>query len=176
MQIGGLMHKIFVCCLLLVVTNIHARSLVIYEDKDGTTYFSDKQIEGLKKVSEKEYKSEISGWYQVCNKDRFNGSKICTLSKDTVLVMLKDGDYAVSVGKRHYPRSKSAIKIDNNPTIYGYEGISEFPEKVIKQLKQGKKVFTRYQEWPYEHNRDDEVDLNGFSEKFEEMLKLYKQL
>jgi len=170
------MSKILWCCLLLVVVNAQARSLILYQNEDGTTFFSDKQIDGLKKVSEKEYRSEISDWYLDCNKDRFNGAKICTLSKDKVLVMLKDGDYAVLVGKRHFPRSKSAIKIDNNATIYGSEGISQSPNKVIEQLKRGKKVFTRYQEWPYEYNRDNEIDLRGFPEKFEEMLKLYKQL
>lgn len=175
------MLKVLGCCLLLVAINTQARNLFAYTDEDGATIFSgtelkNERLEGLEKILEKEYQSEISDWYPVCNKDRFNGSKSCTLSKDTVLVMLKDGTYAVPVGKRHYPRSKSAIKIDNHATIYGYEGISESPKKVIEQLKQGKKVFTRYQEWPYQHNRDSEIDLTSFPEKFEEMLELYRRL
>lgn len=168
-------------CFLLVAANTQARKLTVYQDEDGTTIFSGSEIknerlDGLAKILEKEYSSELSDWYPVCNKDRFNGSKICTLSKDTVLVMLRDGSYAVSVGKQHFPRSKSAIKIDNNATIYGDEGISQSPNKVIEQLKKGKKVFIRYQEWPYEYNRDSEIDLAGFSEKFEEMLELYRRL
>lgn len=137
---------------------------------------SNQRLEKLQKLLEESSESELNDWYPVCNKDRFNGSKICTLSKDPLLVMLKDGTYAVSVGKHHYPKSKSAIKIDNNATIYGYEGISESPKKVIEQLKKGKKVFTRYQEWPYRQNLDREIDLTGFPGKFEEMLELYRQL
>ncbi|MCU4378846.1 hypothetical protein [Acinetobacter haemolyticus] len=170
------MNKILWFCLLLAAINTNARTLTQYQDDDGSMIFSGKKIEGLEKVSEKKYDTKLKDWNLVCDKDRFNGSKSCMLSKDTVLIMLRDGKYAVSVGKRHVPRSQSAIKIDNNATIYGKEGISESPEKVIKQLNHGSKVFTRYQEWPYKHNRDDEVDLTGFPEKFEEMLELYKQL
>ena len=46
----------------------------------------------------------------------------------------------------------------------------------VALVKQGKKVFTRYQEWPYQHNRDSEIDLTSFPEKFEEMLELYRRL
>lgn len=159
------MNKFLIASLMLISINLHASD----EPRN-------ERLEGLKKLLEEGSVSEFNDWYPVCNKDRFNGSKSCTLSKDTVLIMLKDGTYAVSVGKRHYPRSKSAIKIDNNATIYGYEGILESPKKVIEQLKQGKKVFTRYQEWPYQHNRDSEINLTGFPEKFEEMLELYRRL
>lgn len=159
------MNKFLMASLMLISFNLYASD----ESRN-------ERLEGLQKLLEEGSESEFMDWYPVCNKDRFNGSKTCTLSKDTVLVMLKDGTYAVSVGKRHYPRSKSAIKIDNHATIYGYEGILESPKKVIEQLKQGKKVFTRYQEWPYQHNRDSEIDLTGFPEKFEEMLELYRRL
>lgn len=159
------MNKFLMAHLMLISINLYASD----EPRN-------ERLEGLQKILEEGSDSELSDWYPVCNKDRFNGSKICTISKDTVLVTLKDGSYAVSVGKLHFPRSKSAIKIDNNATIYGYEGISQSPNKVIEQLKKGKKVFIRYQEWPYEHNRDSEIDLTGFPEKFEEMLELYRRL
>lgn len=137
---------------------------------------STERIEELTKIFEGSPYSDLKDWYFVCERDKFNNSRICTLSKDDVMVMVRDGKYSVLVGGNHFPRSKSAIKIDNNATIYGDEGISQTPKKVIEQLKQGKKVFTRYQEWPYQFNRDGETDLTGFSEEFEKMLEQYNQL
>jgi hypothetical protein len=48
------------------------------------------------------------------------------------------------VGRDHYPRSQSAIKIDSNTPIYGYEGSSSTPQKAIEQMKRGKVAYTRY--------------------------------
>lgn len=123
-------------------------------------------------------KDFLTKWNVDCRRDRFNETKKCTLSKYSgdLLIMNINGSYYIYVGSNHYPRSQSALKIDNNPTMYGYEGVIKNPIKVIEQLKSGKVAYTRYSKWPYESNLDGEVDLSGFSEKFEEMLKLYKQL
>lgn len=132
----------------------------------------------LKQLNVKLDKDFFTKWDVDCSKDRFNATKRCSLSKysSNLLVMKVNGRYSVYVGRNHYPRSQSALKVDNNSTMYGYEGIIRNPEKAIEQLKKGKVAYTRYSEWPYDYNLDGEVDLNGFSEKFEEMLILYKQL
>lgn len=84
--------------------------------------------------------------------------------------------HSVYVGRDHYPRSQSAIKVDSNAPIYGYEGSSDTPKKVIEQMKKGKGAYTRYREWPYDYNQDGEVDLTGFAEKYNEMLEKYREL
>ena len=118
------------------------------------------------------------GWMVSCKKDIFNGSKICSLYKNhsNLMVNYINGKPSVYVGRNHYPRTKSAIKIDGNQTIYGYEGVSQTPQKVVEQMKKGKIAHTRYQEWPYEYNKDGEVDLAGFAEKYDEMVKQYQAL
>jgi len=117
-------------------------------------------------------------WNTTCSKDKFNGRKSCSLSKahSNIMVSIFDGRHSVYIGQDHFPRSQSAIKIDNNTPVYGYEGSSNTPQKVIEQMKKGKVAYTRYKEWPYEYNQDGETDLTGFAEKYEEMLKEYQKL
>lgn len=118
------------------------------------------------------------GWRVSCKKDIFDGKKICYMHQygNDLMVNIINGKLGIYVGKNHFPRTKSAIKIDNNQTIYGYEGVSQTPQKVVEQMKKGKTAYTRYKEWPYEYNKDGEVDLTGFAEKYDEMVKQYQAL
>ncbi|WP_180012939.1 hypothetical protein [Acinetobacter sp. YH16031] len=118
------------------------------------------------------------GWMVSCKKDIFDGKKICYAHQygNELMVSIINGKLGVFVGRNHFPRTKSAIKIDGNQTIYGYEGVSQTPQKVVEQMKKGKIAHTRYQEWPYEYNKDGEVDLSGFAEKYDEMVKQYQAL
>lgn len=140
------------------------------------------KVEGKYNLSlnKKTYVPEWSplDWNANCSKDKFSGKKACSLSKahSNVMVSIIDGAYSVYIGRDHFPRSQSAIKIDENKPVYGYEGTSQTPQKVIEQMKNGKVAYTRYKEWPYEYNRDGETDLTGFTEKFNEMLEEYKKL
>lgn len=115
-------------------------------------------------------------WEYYCNKDRFNGSKSCYLARSDLVVLVLNGRVSVFVGNKNYPRSSSAIKIDNNKTIYGYEGMSQSPNSVVAQLKSGRVAYTRFKRWPYEYNVDGEVDLTGFTQSFNNMMSWYKRL
>ncbi|NWK61422.1 hypothetical protein HYI12_02225 [Acinetobacter sp. SwsAc3] len=145
---------------------------------DDYSYSCLKADKPPKKELIKAEENALLGWSFSCSKDKFNGAKSCFLHKmyGDVMVGVYDGQSTVYVGRDHYPGTKSAIKIDNNSTIYGYEGTSQTPKKVIEQMKIGKVAYTRYVEWPYEYNRDYHVDLTGFSEKYDEMLEAYKKL
>lgn len=117
-----------------------------------------------------------SQWNLSCKKDRFNGMKSCFMNYEDVMVGIINGNYSVYIGHKHYPNTTSAIKVDGNDAIYGYEGHSKLPVKVIEQMKRGKIAYTRYKEWPYEYNRDREIDLTGFTFKFNEMVQRYRNL
>lgn len=118
-----------------------------------------------------------NGWDVSCRKDAFNGSKVCTVSKGGLMVLLIDGRYVIGVGKNHYPGSSSAIKIDDNVPYLGKEGIINpiYANLIVKQMKDGKKAVIRYREWPYDYNIDTEIDLIGFSKKLNEMLERYRK-
>ncbi|MFL9542694.1 hypothetical protein ACKESD_12280 [Acinetobacter baumannii] len=117
-------------------------------------------------------------WDLSCKKDVFDGKKICSVSKNGLMVLLIDGRFAIGVGRNHYPGSSSAIKIDDNISYSGKEGIINptYSNLIIKQMKDGKRAAIRYREWPYDYNQDSEVDLTGFTKKFNEMLNWYNKL
>lgn len=165
----------------LVSLNVTAYEIYVYKDNSGATILSgreksegDLQLEKVVKYDN----SEFTKWKSNCSKDRFNNTKSCSLTKSysDVMVTIINGRYDVYVGRKHYPRTQSAIKIDERTPTYGYEGISNTPQKIIEQMKNGKVAYTRYKEWPYEYNKDSEVDLTGFKEAFNQMLEEYKKL
>lgn len=125
-----------------------------------------------------ETNSIYNKWDVSCRKDVFNGKKICSVSKSGLMVLFIDGRFAIGVGSHHYPGSNSAIKIDDNVPYSGKEGLINpfYANLIIKQMKDGKKAVIRYREWSYDYNKDTEVDLAGFTKKFNEMLEWYKKL
>lgn len=115
-------------------------------------------------------------WWINCYKKKFDNMKVCSMIAGDLWVFLINGRYSVSIGSNHYPRSKGGLRIDNSSAIYGYEGDLPKPLSIIERLKKGKIAYTRYQEWPYEYNKDGEVSLKDFTKQFNEMLKQYKNL
>ncbi|TCB79329.1 hypothetical protein E0H89_03485 [Acinetobacter sp. ANC 3781] len=167
-----------------ISTIVPAQEIYVLKEKDGSTLLTAREPTDEKykdfTVEKKTYYPGWSplGWNSSCSRDRFNGTKICSLSKvhSDVMVSIINGRYSVYVGENHYPNTQSVIKIDDNSPIYGVEGSSKTPQKVIEQMRNGKIAYTRYKEWPYEYNKDGEVDLTGFKEKFEQMKEEYKKL
>lgn len=115
-------------------------------------------------------------WMTNCDKDKFNERKMCYMHQKDLFVFLINGSFSVSVGLNQFPRSSCALKIDNNKTLYGVEGQFNNSLGIIEQLKKGKVASTRYQQWPYERNVDEEVTLLGFSEALDFIKMRYKQL
>jgi hypothetical protein len=133
------------------------------------TYYPDSSIHA-------HYNFEPKTWWVNCHKKNFDNMKVCSMSEGDLWVFLINGRYSVSVGSDHYPRSKGGLRIDNSSAIYGYEGEFSKSLSIIERLKKGKVAYTRYQEWPYEYNKDGEVSLKDFTKQFNEMLKQYRKL
>ncbi|WP_269914699.1 hypothetical protein [Acinetobacter sp. HY1485] len=117
-----------------------------------------------------------SHWKIACKRDRFDDTKICKMISKELQVSLIQGQLGVLVGRRHASNSKSAIKIDNNKTLYGAEGVFSDATQIIYQMKKGRTVYTRFYELNKENNKDDEISLDGFTERFEKMKSIYDQL
>lgn len=133
------------------------------------TYYPDSSIHA-------HYNYEPQTWWVNCHKKKFDSMKICSMSEGDLWVFLINGKYSVDVGNNHYPRTKAGLRIDNGSAIYGYEGELPKPLSIIERLKKGKVAYTRYQEWPYQYDKDGEVSLKDFTKQFNEMLKQYKNL
>lgn len=178
------MKKIILLILSLFSIDTLAQEIYVLKDNNGSTLLTAREPSEEKykefTVEKKTYSpvQSMRDWNFSCSKDKFNGRKSCSLSRahSDVMVSIFGGRDSVYIGQNHYPRTQSVIKIDNNASVYGNEGSSNTPSKVIEQMKKGKTAYTRYKEWPYEYNKDSEVDLSGFKEKYGEMLEEYKKL
>lgn len=137
-----------------------------------------KHLKMKKKTYYPDYDELFNPWYIHCELKKFDNTKICsmTIQFDALKIYLINGKYSVTVGSNHYPRSQGGLRIDNSSAIYGYEGELPKPLSIIENLKKGKVAYTRYQEWPYQRNIDSEISLDGFTDRFNEMLKRYKEL
>lgn len=160
------------------------RNVYVFKDLNGEPILtnrkdSDKLSDELKNVKVT-YNYEVeqnNGWAFIkCEKDRFNNSKYCGMINKDLLVSIYNGKFGILVGGSHYPRSRSALKFDNGKTYYGYEG--EFKNETIflNLLLNGKTAYTRYMEWPYQVNIDNEISLDGFSEAYQELKNRYSKL
>lgn len=142
-------------------------------------FLNNKLINKNRQIAEEnKHLQALNSWDISCNVDRFEGTKICSLNKRNgdIMVAIINGNYSVYIGRKHYPNTSSAIKIDDNQPIYGREGISQNPKLAIEQMKKGKIAYTRYKEWPYEYNKDNQSDLTGFTIKWNELLSRYLNL
>lgn len=112
-----------------------------------------------------------------CKKDKFDDTKFCYFAQGPITAYIGQAGAGVFIVGDHYPKSKSAVKIDNNPAIYGVEGsFGLSASKIIEQMKKGLSIYTRYRKWPNDYNIDNEYSLKGFTYQFEQMKKRYSQL
>ncbi|MDA3487167.1 hypothetical protein MJ021_17930 [Acinetobacter baumannii] len=117
------------------------------------------------------------GWaFYNCKKDRFNGNKTCYLKNNDLTLVIINGNLEIFVGKDHFPDRKSAIKVDDNQTIYGYEGNFKQDSMILNQMLKGKIVYLRYVEWPYDSYIDSEVNLEDFTKQYEKLKEMYKSI
>lgn len=172
-----------------------SKNIYVYEDTDGTLLSSKypdrtpdpvkykrqitKDEDGTFVIKEKNpivstYYADLNKWENAgCKVDRFDGKKTCEVRNDRLYVVNLSGKNIVMIIGADFPNKQSAIKIDNNPTIYGTEGQFKNNQNIIKQLLKGNKVYLRYVQWPYLHNQDLEIDLFGFKQAYEEMMREY---
>lgn len=118
-----------------------------------------------------------SDWCIYCYTDKMDDSRWCCLRRGNLTVGIrKDGSYFISIGHEHYPGSTIAIRVDKNEPISASEsaGFSSHQVSVIlDQLTTGNTLLTRYQEWPYQTNRDDCFSPYGFSQAWEILQVIY---
>jgi len=109
-------------------------------------------------------------WSVRCDKDAMDDSIDCSARLGSLAILVKkDGGHYVFVGSNHYPGTNVAIRLgDSKPHIAASEvqfGAAK-SEEILRLLKNGVRVSTRYQEWPNRHFTDDTVELYGFEEVY----------
>lgn len=111
-----------------------------------------------------------------CKRDIFEDKRSCAMSKNGVIIMILNGHEYVSVGRDHFPFRQSAIKIDNNPTVYGTEGVFKENTKIIKQMLKGKILHYRYYEFPKDYYIDKSISLDDFKQAYENLWQKYREI
>lgn len=146
-------------------------------------YFSDGSgtVQGLP-TNTLDYVGDKHGtnWSTQCKLDEMDDTHWCSLHRENLQIGIwKDGTPFVSVGSSHYPNSNIAVRVDKNKPITASEktGFTKAQSlEVIGQLKKGHSVLTRYQEWPYQSNKDTSMELFGFPQAWEILQKLHESV
>jgi hypothetical protein len=119
-----------------------------------------------------------TNWSTRCKRDEMDDKHWCSLGREDLRIGIwKDGTPFVSIGSSHYPDSDIAIRVDKNKPITASEKIgftNAQSLEIIDQLKKGNSVLTRYQEWPYQSNKDTSLELFGFPQAWEILQKIYE--
>lgn len=119
-------------------------------------------------------------WSTNCEIDVMDDKHWCSISKSHLQIGIdKSGEYFLNIGWKHYPDSKIVVRVDQNKLISSNEkvGFSSAQIKlIVKAMKTGVNVTTRYQEWPYQRNIDEKWDLWGYVEAIEILEKMYSEI
>lgn len=155
----------------------------IYKGVKYRIYYSDGSgsVQGLP-ANTLDYVGDNIGtnWSIQCKLDKMDDTHWCSLDRGDLRVGIwKDGTPFVSVGSSHYPNSMIAVRVDKNKPISASEktGFTKAQSaEIIEQLKKGSSILTRYQEWPYQRNKDTSIDLFGFPQAWEILQKIYSSV
>jgi len=109
-------------------------------------------------------------WHIRCNKDAMDDQISCSahvydLSISIVKRSPRSPLYVVMIGHNHYPGSRVAIRLDDDPPIISGPSqpfAFDNPNVILSRMASAKVVTTRYQKWPNSWNVDNKWNLYGF--------------
>lgn len=111
-------------------------------------------------------------WDIGCKIDPITDRKSCHLNSGNFWIFQHaKGRPIVSIGADHYPGSTVAIRIDrstpfNTSAVNDGSFSADTSARIVRALKKGSAVTTRYMEWPYRAWVDETFELLGFNEAF----------
>ena len=121
-----------------------------------------------------------TNWSTQCKLDEMDDTHWCSLDREDLRIGIwKDGTPFVTVGNSHYPSSNIAVRVDKNKSITAPESTGFTKDQsieIISQLKKGQSVLSRYQEWPYQSNKDKSLDLFGFPQAWAILQKIHESV
>lgn len=103
------------------------------------------------------------GWTVNCKRDAMTQRSFCSANLDDLWLFADhNGRIKVSVGYKHFPRSQTSLRIDAR-RFDTMDEDGNFPQsaEILRQLKDGRTLVTRYMQWPNRHWIDVERTLYG---------------
>ena len=90
------------------------------------------------------------------------------------ITVSSDGMLSIDVGEDKYPGSNVVVRVDENTPVRWRADTNprDVFEQLIDQFKKGKKALTRWQDGPENITRDHKVDLEGFTESYEQLKQM----
>ena len=111
-------------------------------------------------------------WTMLCSRDRISSRRACSLSPTAggggFFIVYANGrrQFLVDTNERGYPNSLATVRIDGNPAQSVREGQPfsvQMSTTLLRAMRAGRVVATRYFDWPYNHAHDIETPLEKFS-------------
>lgn len=102
-------------------------------------------------------------WMISCKKDAMTSRSSCNATLDDLWLFADHtGRIRVSVGYDNFPGSQTSLRIDSRrfDTLDNDGDFSQSAE-IVRNLKDGRTLVTRYMKWPYRQNIDVERTLYG---------------
>lgn len=109
-------------------------------------------------------------WHINCRRDAMDDRISCLANLyDLSISIVKRSSrpplYVVMIGNNHYPGSRVAIRLDDDPPIISGPVQSfafDNPNAILSRMSTAKTITTRYQKWPNQWNVDNKWNLYGF--------------
>lgn len=138
--------------------------------KDGTKYrfyYSDGSgaISGDKENDISYLRYPSKNWSVSCKKDVMNDKASCFAVRDGFFVFYSEASgYIVGVNGDKYPQSLVSVRVNSGTVISATESrgfTKDQSEKILKSIKDGSSLATRYIDWPYKSNKDSVSKVYG---------------
>ena len=121
-------------------------------------------------------KDEDKWYFARCDKDHFNADKKCSMIHNGIIVLILNNKTFIMIGGNHFPHTQSAIKVDDNQTEYGKEGIFKNNNLILSQMLKGQRLAFRFVEWPRNYNVDETIELKGFTDAYHKLKLDYQNI
>lgn len=126
------------------------------------------------KNSDFSWRSYRDDWSLECKKDIMTDVVWCRADKGNLVVFYSpETDFLVSLSGDKYPGSLMSIRVDDGRVVSANEKhgfTKQQSREVLKSIKDGSKVATRYVDWPYNKNTDKVLTGYGLKQVMDYML------
>lgn len=81
------------------------------------------------------------------------------------IAIVINGRLSIGIMGEEFPGEKSAIRVDQNPPHVFEEMLrGDAARRLVEEIRAGEAITTRYSDWPYNINRDNQHPTSNFAQ------------
>ena len=132
----------------------------------------------IQAAKDADLESFSDNWSMTCKIDKIDDEPLCYVQRKDVVVVRSPRGSTVTIGGENYPGSDVSVRIDDRPPLRAAAPafVGAAADRVVSQMRTGKRMITRYQKWPYKSYLDDEWSLYGAPEALELLERAFTSL